>query len=245
MIAMRIPPILSLLAVAVPLTAAEVTYEPGCLAKIYVVGRVVGDANEVPPGTDKDNQKLWPITALPDSPAETLKLSALPAVDVVASDPNNGGNPNTLVRSRSGILRDVNYYAVEFEGWFKAEQDGIYTLSVQSDDPVEVYVEGKAILRSTFVADWTRTSYELPLQSGSAQGSMKLAKDRWYHVALIAKQRWAKSLVHSGWRGHQREREWNENVNSNRGASFKAFLNPPTGSTMPLALSLPDRVADQ
>lgn len=235
------------LSLALPLYAAdEVTYEPGCLAKIYVIGRVMGDANELPDGSDKENLKLWPIVSLPDSPAETLRLNGLPAVTAVPADANNGGHPNALVRSRTGILRDANYYAVEFEGWFKADQDGVYTISVQSDDPVEIYVEGKSVAKSTFTADWTRKSYTLPAQSGSGQGSMKLAKDRWYHTAIIAKQRWGRSYLNADYPWNQKVGiEMREGVNSNRGASFKAFLNTPDGVTTPLALMLPSRLAGQ
>ena len=145
--------ILSLLCLCCLGLAAEdqVQFQPGVLAKVYACGAFSGKLwwQEY-----KDTSNLWPIDKLPDSPGEILRLKELPIVDAtplpqLAKD----GIPSYLVNPKTGILRGVNFYAVEFEGYFSAPIEGVYTLVITSDDPIEVFIEGKSVCKSDYAAD--------------------------------------------------------------------------------------------
>ncbi len=217
-----LPAFLCVLTAGAVMAEDAVTYEPGCTAKIYVIGR----HNE---HEKKENDKLWPIKALPDAPSETIRLPGGPNIETDPSDKTNNGYPNYLVRSKLGLLKDVNYYAVEFEGWVQAKADGVYTISTQSDDPVEIFMEGKPVLRSDFFANWeSRSLNELE----TAQGSVKLSVNKWYHVAVISRQRWCRSDGNGSW-------------NTNRGAHLKVWMATPGGQASIIPLCLPSKVAGQ
>lgn len=219
-----LPALLILLTAGAVMAEDTVTYEPGCTAKIYVIGRFEKD--------QKENDKLWPIKALPDAPSETVRLTGGPNVETNPSDKtNNNGHPNYLVRSKLGLLNDVNYYAVELEGWVQAKTDGVYTISLQSDDPVEIFMEGKSIVRSEFIANWDS---EIANELGTAQGSVKLTASKWYHVSIIARQRWFRF-----------ETYYSQIRNTNRGAHLKVWMATPGGQAAIIPLCLPSKVAGQ
>ena len=210
------------------LSAADaVTYTPGCMAKIYVIGRAPNPGSPDSP----DNKQMWPIRALPDTPSETLHLSGGPDIETNPADSANKGFPNYLVRSELGILNGVHFYAVEFEGWVLAKVDGIYTISTQSDDPVEVFIEGKAMIRSDFTANPLSCSAN---ELGTGQCSVKLAGGKWYHVSIIARQQW--------WGTAQ---SYNGGVNkTNCGAHLKVWLAMPGGEASIIPLCWPSKIAN-
>lgn len=223
-----------------------VTWSPGCLAKIYVCGKAeVAEGRDVRPGPS------WPIKALPDSPAETQMLTALPAVDFPPG-PDVFAKmlpPPYLVTKSKVLTGGVNFYAVEFEGYFLSTSEGTYTFSAETDDPVEIYLEGNAVAKHDFSAnpnygkksrrgdDWWHKDWMLDPglkpETAVAQGSVRLAPNRYYHVVLLNRQQWYPATGERSNDQHMLARDFN------RGAFFKAFVNTPDGKTAPLALALP------
>jgi hypothetical protein len=154
-----------------------------------------------------------------------------------------------LVQSKTDVLRGANFYAVEFEGYLQTTASGIHTIGIISDDPVELFVEGKSILKSDTAASpiagpsqraetqyWEKDKLEdqptLAASTTASQGSFNVSPNKWYHVVILAKQRWypASAQNHYG------------NVYTsdlNRGAVFRATLTTPDMKSGPLLLQLP------
>ena len=225
---------------------ATVSWVPGCTAKIYLCGKA-----EVPEGNEVRAGSAWPIRALPDAPAEVLQLPNLPQVDAPpASDlANKSAESNPLVVSKKRVLDlSTNFYAVEFEGYYLSMAEGVYTIAVNSDDPVELFVEGKSLLKSDFSANpnlgrvgqsndgWQSDKLANPNllpETVSVQASLRLAPNRYYHVVLLARQQWYRTskLVYSGYPFFSRD--------LNRCAVLRTTICAPDGKTTPLSLSLP------
>ena len=231
----------------------QIQFQPGVLAKIYAVGVYPQDAkltwNEM-----KADVPGWPIKELPDAPVEVLRLKELPTVEATSlKDIAAKGEPTRLVTSKSGVLRGCNFYAVEFEGYLQSTIDGVSTIGITSDDPVEVFVEGKRILNSDFSASpvrgpsakesersfWPVESLDNPIlvpDVATAQGTFRLSPNKFYHVLIVARQRWfqaARAIQPNGMNN------WIRTVDLNRGAVFRATLCGPDGKTGPLPLQLP------
>lgn len=222
-----------------------VTWTPGCLAKIYVCGKA-----EVAEGRDIKTGPAWPIKSLPDSPAETLMLQNIPAVEPPAPSEMFAKNiPANYLLPKSKLLTGgVNFYAVEFEGYYLAPIDGIYTFSVESDDPVTIFVEGKQVAINEFAAnpslgrkstdaDWWHKDLlndpQVKIETALTQGSVRMSPNRYYHVVILNMQQWY-SVTRERYNGVLiMARDFN------RGAFFKAFINTPDGKTSSLSLSLP------
>ena len=228
-----------------------VQFQPGVLAKIYACGRLPAETplawNKAPVDVPE-----WPIKALPDSPVEVLRLKELPLVDATSMNEiaNKKGEPSRLVASKADVLRGCHFYAVEFEGYYLSPLDGVYTIGVTSDDPVTVFIEGKQVLSSEFVAsmihgpgindrepnNWQVDKLDDPRlvpSVSTAQGSVHLAPNKYYHVLILARQRWLPA-----------SRAFNSNTwiftsDLNRGAVFRTVLTTPDGKTGPLPLALP------
>ena len=235
------------------LAEETVVFQPGCLAKIYVCGKYA-DKNELTWEKFKDDVPEWPIKVLPDAPVEVLKLKELPIVDATPLhkiwDQKIKAVPSYLVQSKSDVLRGVNFYAVEFEGYLQTAVAGIHTIGIVSDDPVEVFVEGKSILKSDISASpidgpskngnermWPEKEMEdqptLAASVTASQGSFNVSPNKWYHVVILAKQRWYRAST-------------SKNFNStpyttdiNRGAVFRATLTTPDMKSGWLVLQLP------
>ncbi len=237
-------------AMSLAFTEEQVQFQPGVLAKIYAVGRYPQEAklawNEV-----KADVPGWPIKELPDAPVEVLRLKELPVVEATSmTDIAAKGEPSRLVTSKLGVLRGCNFYAVEFEGYLQSTTEGISTIGVTSDDPVDVYVEGKRILSSGFsaspitgptfkeneTANWPKDSLDdqrLVPSVATAQGSIRLSPNKFYHVLIVARQRWFPAArANDG-------SSWIRTVDINRGAVFRVSLCGPDGKTGPLSLQLP------
>lgn len=259
---MRYLPLIVVLACPFALHAEAVTFSPGCLAKIYVIGNFLPDpdAGNSPPlavVTEKQMKGLWPINTLPDGPMEVLRLPNIPIVAApVASNVCYGlEEPNHLIESKTGILNNVNVYAVEFEGYFLASKEGLYTFGALSDDPFEIYVEGNKVAESSFAANMSegprsgnrpddavidgdlKKDDSFPCSSNSAQGTTKLAPGRWYAVSILARQRWM-AAYHNPIYIHDVGGRNARDVN--RGACLTVTVSDPNGVSGPLKLSLPN-----
>jgi PA14 domain len=245
----------------IALHAESVSFSPGCLAKIYVIGNFPLDpeAKKKSPlmaVTEKQMKGLWPIVTLPDGPVEILRLPQMPTVAALPISKLclESEQPNHLVESKTGILTNVNVYAVEFEGYFLAAKEGIYTFGAISDDPVEIYVEGNKIAESTFAADLSDgprigdnaedlvnevdvKANRVVGTTSSTQGSVKLAPGRWYAVTIVARQRWMAAYHFS--RRIDGSPYWSSR-DANRGACLAVTASGPDGMSGPLKLSLPN-----
>lgn len=230
-----------------------VTWSPGCLAKVYLCGSI--DTREYPsPDFDKvDPAKLWPDQKLPEGPAETIQLTTLPEVEPPALKDylkQNELQSNVLMPQSRSLSSRVHFYAIEFEGYLFAGDAGIYTITVQSDDPVEVFVEGRPVAKQEAWADprlrftgqrgdsFTQefcTSSLLKPTTFSCQGAFRCSPNRYYHVAIIARQLWLP--ISPAWFNGADKLIPSRNLN--RGAVFKAMLNRPDGTTGPIPLQLP------
>ncbi len=244
-----------------PLAAETVTFQPGCLAKVYALGSL--PAGKPPTwNTVTDDPKIWPIKALPDAPSEILRLKALPEVDVTPLEDVIFKNisPSMLVTAPS--LTGINYYAVEFEGYFLATREGVYGFAATSDDPVKIIVEGQLIGESTYSADptdgprefgdegtyggtWWRESsmrQDPPVQAfrqgsaGAAQGAVSCAPNRWYAVQMVAFQRALPASKSLNFRVTTRGYY---TTDINRGAIFHATMTTPDNKSGPIPLHLP------
>ncbi len=224
-----------------------VTWVPGCLAKVYACGTAeVGNGQEVKPGAG------WPIKALPDSPGEVLLLPAVPTVESpTAVDLFIKTAPTNVLLPKSKMLAGVNFYAVEFEGYYLAASEGVYAIAAASDDPLEIYVEGKLIAKDETFADpnkgrmyherdWVKTEVikgtDPPTMATHAlHGSVKLSPNRYYHVVIVNRQQWypASRVYLAGSTDSYFARDLN------RGAYFKAWATTPDNKTTPLQLYLP------
>lgn len=263
---MRFLILAAILATPITLHAETVSFSAGCLAKIYVIGNFPfdpdsGKSSPVAIVTEKQLKGLWPIENLPDGPVEILRLPNLPTVNAVplsklclASE-----SPNHLVESKSGILTNVNVYAVEFEGYFQAPKEGVYTFGAISDDPVEIYIEGNKIAESTFAANlsdgphWGAENandmvHEINIKAdrvlgttAALQGSAKLAPGRWYAITILARQRWMAAVHHKAFAriGDNNDVAW-PSRDANRGACLTVTVTTPDGVSGPLKLSLPN-----
>jgi hypothetical protein len=238
-------------ATAQMLAEETVVFQPGCLAKIYVCGKY-SDNYELKQTKFKDDVPEWPIKVLPDAPVEVLKLKELPVVEATPLAKIWGKNkavPSRLVESKADVLRGANFYAVEFEGYLQATVAGIHTIGIVSDDPIEVFVEGKSILKS----DISVSPIEGPSKNGddklwpgneledqpalvasvtASQGSFSVSPNKWYHVIILAKQRWYPAT-----RATHYENVFTTDLN--RGAVFRATLTTPDMKSGPLFLQLP------
>ena len=259
---MRLLILATALVCPIALHAEAVSFSPGCLAKVYVIGNFPPDPeakkdSPLAQVSERQMKGLWPITVLPDGPVEILRLPNLPTVTAtplskicLASEP-----PNHLVESKTGILSNVNVYAVEFEGYFQAPKDGVYTFGAISDDPVEIYIEGNKVAESTFAADISdgprygkRTDdfvSDVDVKAdralgttASAQGSVKLAPGRWYAVSVLTRQRWMAAYHHHDSLGFNQP-VWSSR-DANRGACLAVTVTTPDGASGPLKLSLPN-----
>lgn len=249
--------LVALLAVNV-IAEETVAFQPGLLAKIYVCGKYPEESI-----ADWDKIKLdvadWPIKALPDAPAEIQRLRELPEVEPTSLEAifTKRADPNYLVPTKSGIMRGVNFYAVEFEGYYFAAQEGLYTVTVTSDDPVDVFIEGKLVLRSEFAANpiegptnrldrclWNSPWNKMPPFGSIAtkQATFRCSPNRYYHVLLVCRQRWYAASRRSASGGENPNPEWNYGVTTcdlNRGAVLKVVLATPDNKSGPMALQLP------
>ena len=214
---MRLIPCFLLLCGVAGFAADEpVTYESGCLAKIYVIGK----------SNDPDDKRFWPVQAIPDTPGEVIRLREGPNIEAKGVDPENENQPNRLVSSKIGLLSQVNFYVVEYEGWVGTKAEGVYTLSAQLDDPVEIFIEGRSVLKLDFSSNINDGSKQI----STAQVSVKLAASKYYHVSIVAKQRW--------WVG-----DGNPNNCFSRGAHLKIWLANPAGKPSLIPLCLPSKIA--
>jgi hypothetical protein len=232
------------------LAEETVVFQPGCLAKIYVCGKYP-DKYELTHDKFKDDVPEWPIKVLPDAPAEVLKLKELPVAEATPLSKiwdKTKAEPSRLVQSKADVLRGANFYAVEFEGYLQATVAGVHTIGIVSDDPVEVFVEGKSVLKFDFCA----SPIDGPRQNGSmqwdarqledqpaliaatmaSQGSFSVSPNKWYHVVILAKQRWYPA-TRSG------DNNGIFTSDLNRGAVFRATLTTPDMKSGPLLLQLP------
>ena len=230
----------------------QVQFQPGVLAKVYAIGTYPLTAkltwNEMKPDVPG-----WPIKELPDAPVEVMRLKELPIVEATSmKDIAAKGETSRLVTTKSGVLRGCNFYAVEFEGYLQSTIDGISTIGITSDDPVDVYIEGKRIINLEFSAspitgptfkeseatNWPTASLDDPRlvpAVATAQGSVRLSPNKFYHVLIVARQRWFPAA-----RGiNSFSDNWIRTVDLNRGAVFRATLCGPDGKTGPLPLQLP------
>lgn len=225
-----------------------VTWVPGCLAKIYVCGTAeIRDGKEVKAGP------AWPIKALPDSPAEVLLLTSVPTVEPPSAvELFTKSAPTNVLLSKSKTIPGVNFYAVEFEGYLLAPIEGVYAVAAASDDPLEIYVEGKLIAKGDSSADPNQgrmfssdrtDAVSIDQVKGvdpptiamhAVQGSVKLAPNRYYHVSVVNRQQWfPASKYFNGTYNTYLSRDMN------RGACFKAWMTTPDNKTAPLQLHLP------
>ena len=234
------------------LAEETVVFQPGCLAKIYVCGKY-SDKYELTHDKFKDDVPEWPIKVLPDAPVEVLKLKELPVVDATPLSKiwdKTKAEPSRLVESKAGVLRGANFYAVEFEGYLQATGAGVHTIGIVSDDPVEVFVEGKSILKSDISASpidgpskkdenkcWPISELEdqpaLVATVTASQGSFNVSPNKWYHVVILAKQRWYRASASMPYGGMC------FTTDLNRGAVFRATLTTPDMKSGPLLLQLP------
>jgi len=240
-----------------PLAAETVTFQPGCLAKVYALGSLpVGKQlawNEV-----NDDEKAWPVKVLPDAPSEILRLKSLPEVDVTPLEDIilKRLQPSVLVNAT--CLTGINYYAVEFEGYFLAGQEGVYGFGVTSDDPVKIIVEGQLIGESSYSANpvagpveygdsgpfWLEADIKPDAPSpdlrrgsaGAALGAVSCAPNRWYNVQIIALQR---RIQASRTRVSDRRGWGYYTTDINRGAIFHATMTTPDNKSGPIPLHLP------
>jgi len=227
-----------------------VQFQPGCLAKIYPMGKLIEPTQW---NVFKDNKDCWPITTLPDAPTEILRLPSLPTVEAINLDRiwNKVEDPSRLVESKMGCLRDVNYYAIEFEGYFLAPQEGTYSFTITSDDPVALYVEGNLLAQHTQAAsptecpslnagetgvtkDYLTDSHLIP-SIWSAQGTASMTPNRWYHISLMCRQRW----IQPARQLNQFNRNFYHSSDLNRGAVLRTIVLGPDQKAVPLSLSLP------
>lgn len=148
--------------------ALAIDYTKGCLAKIYVIDK-------------------WPIDKLPDGPNEIVEYQSTIEIKAVSQSPENNNLPNVLVAGKYGILQGKTSYAVEFEGFFKSSEEGLYTFALDSDDPTELYIEGNKVAESDFEIKNDRYT---KIIKGSASATVKLGKEKYYHIVILAKQKW-------------------------------------------------------
>lgn len=229
----------------------QVQFQPGVLAKIYACGAWSGKLlwNDY-----TDSSGLWPIKVLPDSPGEILRLKELPVVEATTlTQLRKNIAPSLLVNPKSAILRGQNFYAVEFEGYLIAPTEGIYTVVISCDDPYEVYMEGKLIVKSEWAADpklgpvlsgdpfnpeqcrvpdGSENDVHLVGSTATKQASVQLSPNKFYHTLIVCRQRWIPATV------LRYGTEW-FTPDLNRGAVFRASLTTPDGKSGPLALQLP------
>jgi hypothetical protein len=181
--------------------------------------------------------RLYPLpdvlAPLPPAAADTQLLLQLPQVRAQARDPENGGQPNLLLRSEA--LENASSYAVVFDGWLQAAEGGLHAFAVTSDDPVELRIEGRTVLRSPFLAGHQVGASVPANQAATAAGEALLSEGRWYRVELLARQRWAPFP----W-GDDLPQEVLDDAATNRGATLLTTLAPPGGPVQPLLLSLPE-----
>jgi PA14 domain len=236
----------------IALHAEAVTFSPGCLAKIYVIGQFKMERKTLDGVSTAELNGLWPITTLPDAPAETLRLPAFPAIKATPLSKiiYENAEPNYLVTSKAGVLKNVNIYAVEFEGYFQSPVEGIYTFTVTADDPTELFIEGNKIAATEQTAklsdgprrnsrddDWVSADATknnlVDTSTDTVQASVKMAPGRWYAVTIVARQLWMspyRNFSSSG--GSSRD--------INRGAHLTINVSDPIGKSAPLQLSLPN-----
>jgi hypothetical protein len=207
---------LDLTARGAPALGNDAPVMPGCRAKVYL-----------PKGTDVRGP-------LPAAPAETLLLGQLPQISSVARDPENGGQPNTLLRGLRSAITNVSLYAVVFEGYFLAQATGAHTVVATSDDPVSITLDGVPVLRSDFSADASVGQQIQRGQVATAQVQVALAKGRWYRVEITARQRWAPFP----W-GEDLPQEALDAAATNRGATLRVLLGAPGEPPSALHLVLP------
>lgn len=252
---MRHLPLLAVLcATPIALHAEAVTFSPGCLAKIYVIGQFKLERKTLDGVSQVEMNGLWPITTLPDAPAEIQRLPAFPAI---RATPLNkiifeGAEPNYLVNSKAGVLKDVNMYVVEFDGYFQSPVEGVYTFTMTTDDPTEFYLEGNKIVATEAMADLSDgprfnnadndrvptdaiKNNKLDIVTQSVQGSARLAPGRWYAVSVIGRQRWMAPLRH-----YNSSYQYSYSRDVNRGAHLTINVNDPAGKSAPLQLALPN-----
>jgi PA14 domain len=237
----------------IALHAEAVTFSPGCLAKIYVIGEFKMERKTLDGVSTAELNGLWPITTLPDAPAETQRLPSFPAIKATPLNKivYENADPNYLVNSKAGVLKNVNIYAVEFEGYFQSPVEGIYTFTITADDPTELFIEGNKITATQQVAnlsdgprrisnvdyDWVSADAVktnlVDITTETVQGSAKLAPGRWYAVTVVARQLWMhpyRNTYNNAWASRD----------VNRGAYLTINVNDPTGKSAPLQLSLPN-----
>lgn len=226
-----------------------VQFQPGCLAKIYPMGKLIEPTHW---NVFKDNKDCWPITTLPDAPTEILRLPSLPTVEAINLDRiwKKREDPSRLVESKMGCLRDINYYVVEFEGYFLAPQEGSYSFTVTSDDPVALYIEGNLLAQHVQAANPTESpslaagqnavlpddladSHLVP-STWTAQGTASMTPNRWYHLSLVCRQRWVAPA-----RQADSNSRYYYTSDLNRGAVLRTIVLGPDQKAVPLSLSLP------
>lgn len=230
-----------------------VTWSPGCLAKVYLCGSIDTKEYPSPDFKDVDPAKLWPDKKLSEGAAETLRLNALPEVEPPSLKDylkQDGLQSNVLLPQSKALAAGVHFYTVEFEGYLFTSDAGVYTITVQSDDPVEVYVEGRLVANQESWADPKMmftgqfgdsfalefcTSPLLKPTVSSRQGAIRCSPNRYYHVSVIARQLWLP--ISPAWLNGAPK--FIPSRNLNRGAFFKATLNRPDGTTGPIPLQLP------
>jgi hypothetical protein len=199
-----------------PALPNDAPVQAGCRARVYL-----------PKGDDVRGP-------LPAAPVETLLLGQLPQTTSVARDPENGGQPNTLLRGLRSAITNASLYAVVFEGYLLAQATGAHTLVATSDDPVAVSFDGVPVLRSDFSADASVGPSVLAGQVATAQVQVALAAGRWYRVEITAKQRWAPFP----W-GEDLPQEALDAAATNRGATLRVLLGAPGEAPAALHLVLP------
>lgn len=232
----------------------QVQFQPGVLAKIYACGAYTGTMDWQNMSVDTSN--AWPIKALPDAPGEVQRLREFPTIEATPLTEMAKGVPaSKLVKPKTNILTGINYYAVEFEGYLLADMEGVYTLVVTSDDPVQIFIEGKSILNDFFEANpillgvkYNGGPNEVPDAEvnnpliipsvNTSQASFKLSPNKYYQMTVICRQRWLaasgdKSFVKNGYANAFFM------CNLNRGAVLRVTLTTPDGKSAPLSLQLP------
>lgn len=241
----------------IALHAETVSFSPGCLAKIYVIGQFKLERKTLDGVSITELNGLWPITTLPDAPAEVQRLPTFPAIKAtpLAKILFEGAEPNYLVNSKAGVLKDVNIYAVEFEGYFQSPVEGVYTFTVTADDPTELYIEGNKIIATETAAnlsdgphmnsgnsDWVHfesvKTNLVDISTQTVQASSRLAPGRWYAVTIVARQRWMQPYRNNR-DGSGSNLFWTSR-DVNRGAYLTINVSDPTGKSTPLQLSLPN-----
>ena len=237
----------------------QVQFQPGVLAKIYACGSFTGTITF---NAMTDTSGNWPIKNLPDSPGEIQRLREFPIVEATSLKRLNSGSlPSYLVTPKTSILRDINYYAIEFEGYFLAPLDGVYTLVVNSDDPIDLFIEAKSVLKSEYSVSpiigptldgaelrsphtenlaydsWVNEkdfeNSRIVASAATLQASVRLSPNKYYHTVVVCRQRWFPAMGLSD--GYKNCRT----SSLNRGAVLKIVVVNPDGKSGALSLQLP------